>query len=86
MPNKPLRNCMNCGHRKREQCVLTGYEWEIQRQFPGGSCDRNLSGWVERNSSQDVEDAVATAMPFVLAASAIFFLLFLPLFIPALVR
>lgn len=39
------RNCNNCAHRDGSMCVLTGYNWTIQRQYPEEPCDVNLSGW-----------------------------------------
>lgn len=39
------RNCNNCVHRDGVICVLTGYHWTIQRQYPEAPCDINLSGW-----------------------------------------
>ena len=45
-PEITIKNCMNCGHRCRGKCLLSGYPWEIERRFPS-SCGRNFQGWVQ---------------------------------------
>lgn len=51
----PIRNCLTCGHRDGSLCVLTAYQWQVQRMYPSKPCDKHLSGWIPIPS--------ATALP-----------------------
>lgn len=45
-----MRNCKNCGHREGEVCMLSGFDWDIERQSPT-VCGINFEGWVQKEPS-----------------------------------
>jgi hypothetical protein len=42
-----MKNCKNCGHRKFDVCLLSGYFYRAERKYPT-SCGPNFIGWIPR--------------------------------------
>ena len=71
-----IKNCRTCAHCEMsslgaslDHCILCGEYCSIVRKYPGYLCDKNLSGWTPRTSTQYLLD---NKFPIVIIGSLIF--------------
>lgn len=44
---KTVKTCKNCGYRSGDQCLLSGYMWEVERNYPY-RCGAKYENWTPR--------------------------------------
>lgn len=48
---KTVKTCKNCGYRSGDTCLLSGFMWDIERQFPI-RCGYNYENWIPMESKE----------------------------------